>query len=65
MHLHYIDRKDFLQKLSYNPFLETTKFEPTQTTRTITSVPYVFIIRQLALQVFKNMYVSLMVISLK
>ncbi len=63
--LHYIHRKAFLQKLSYDLFLETTKFEATRTTSTITSVPYVFIIRHTALQVFKDMYVALMVINLK
>jgi hypothetical protein len=34
-------------------------------TSTITIVPYVFIIRHTALQVFKDMYVALMVITLK
>ena len=84
MRLHYIHRKAFLQKLSYDLFLESpesllsysTDFVPKlglpilyqnldHATSTITIVPYLFIIRHTALQVIKDMYVALMVITLK
>ena len=52
---------DFVPKLGLPISYQNSDYA----TSTITIVPYVFIIRHTALQVFKDMYVALMVITLK
>ena len=75
-----LSHKSFPTIISYEspelPLLYSTDFVPKlglpilyqnldHATSTITIVPYLFIIRHTALQVIKDMYVALMVITLK